>query len=135
MAALSITAANVGLVDGTTQVVTYGETVTQGQPLRLNSSDNEYYLCNHTTTTDVAAVAIALTPGGDGEKGVVLRAGSTIDIGATVAIGTVYCVGPSDGNINPTADLGSGDYVNIVGHAVSTSNILLTFNNLGVAVA
>lgn len=135
MAALTITAANVGIVAGTPQTITYGETVAQGEPLRRNSSDGEYYLCNHTTLADCAAEAIALTPGGDGELGVVLRAGATIDIGATVTAGTAYYIGPTDGDINPFADLGSGDYVTIVGHAISTSNILLTFDQLGIAIA
>lgn len=135
MAAISITAANVGLISGSTKTVTYGETITQGQPLRKLSADNEYYLCNQDTAVDADASAIALTPGGDGELGVVLTAGAVIDIAATIAIGTVYCVGAVDGAIAPTADLGSGDFVTIVGHAISTSNMLLTFNVLGVAKA
>lgn len=137
MAALTITAANVGMSTGNASTVTYGETIAQGEPVRLDSSDQKYYLCNHTTTTDVAAVAIALTPGGADEIGVVMFGGTNqkIKIGATVAIGTVYVVGPTDGDINPSGDLASGDYVNIIGHAVSTTELLLTFNNLGVAVA
>ena len=135
MAALSITAANVALVSGGVRTVTYGETVTQGQPLRKLSTDNKFYLCNQDDATQAAASVIALTPGGDGDLGVVAGAGATINIGATVAIGTVYCVGASDGEIDPTADLASGDFVTIIGHAVSTSNMLLTFNALGVAKA
>ena len=135
MAALSITAANVGLVSGSTQVVTYGETVTQGMPVRELAADNKFYKCLHDDATQVAAVGIALTPGGDGDQGVIARAGTTIAMGATLAIGTVYCVGAVDGEIDPTGDLGSGDFVNIVGHAVSTANMLLTFDDLGVAKA
>ena len=136
MAALSITAANVAYVQGSTQIVTYGETVTQGQPIREHT-DGKFYLCNNTTSTDAGATKIALTPGSADEKGVAMGGGvnSDIKIGATVAAGTSYYVGGSDGDIVPHGDLSSGDHIVVIGHGISTTTIRLTFNNLGATIA
>lgn len=135
MAALTITAADVGYVSGPTKVVQVGEAVAQGEPLRELTSDGKYYLCNHTTTTDGGASLVALTPASSDGYVVAAAATAVIDIGATVAIGTCYVVGPTDGDINPLGDLATGDFVTVIGHAVSTSDIKLTFDRLEVAVA
>ena len=137
MAALTITAGDVGVVDDTaaTRVVQVGEAVTQGEPLRVDTSDNKYYLCNNGTNAESAATAIALTAADADGYVLVAFTSSKIDIGATVAIGTTYVVGPTDGDINPQSDLGTGDWVTVIGHAISTTEILLTFNQLEVQVA
>lgn len=128
MADLTITAANVGLTDSSTvtyQLVTYGETITQGQPLYLNTSDNEYYKADaNASSTTAAAAGIALTPGGNGEKGIIVTSGY-MDLGATMTVGQTYCVSATAGGIAPISDLTTGDYPCILGIAETAGKIKL----------
>ena len=137
MVALSITAGNVLQATGaTTEVVTYGATITQGQAVYLDTTTSTWKLADADATVLTAAVGgISLTSGVATQKGVICTAGN-INPGATVAIGTAYALDGAGvaGAIAPIADLGSGDWVSILGIATTTSNILLKINVSGVQV-
>lgn len=135
MADLSITAANVSLTSGnaTVEQVVYGATITQGQVLYEDANDsNKYKLADNDDVTQAAAKGIALTPGASGEKGYVVKKGP-IDVGATLTVGSRYYVGES-GGIAPEADIGTGEFVTLLGIATAAGVLELNINASGIAV-
>lgn len=132
MADLTITPANVALAGSTTgagpTVVQYGEAVTQGEPLYINSSDGKYYLADaDASATAAEATKLAMTPGGADDYGIVAGAEMEVDLGATLTVGTTYVVSATAGGIAPIADLTTGDYTCIIGTAETASKIKLKF--------
>lgn len=132
MADLSQTAANVAVGASTTvtRSVQAGESVTQGMPL-YTSTDGKVYQCDANDTAAKSAVEyIALTPAStDGYCLVALPSDtpgrSLINLGATLAVGTVYAVSATKGAIAPIADITSTQYVTVIG--IATTAALLDF--------
>jgi hypothetical protein len=133
MADLSVTAASVAIGASTTptRVVQYGEAVTQGQPLYRNATDGKRYRCDANDGVAKAAVAeIALTPGAADAYGLVALPSSTpgqslVNLGATLAVGTVYAVSANVGGIAPIGDITSTQFVSVIG--IATTTALLDF--------
>ncbi len=137
MADLSITAANVGVHDSgaLTQIVQAGESVTQGNPVYLNSA--KYYQCDADAGASNAVCAgIAITPAdADGYFVMATPSANTIlDLGATLVVGTIYVLSGTKGAIAPSADLASGDYVTTLGIATAADKLVLDIQVSGVAV-
>lgn len=132
MADITVTAANVAVGASTlrTKIVQFGEAVTQGQVLYLSTSDSKYYKCDADAAASAIAECIALTPGSTNGYGLVAIAATEpgkalVNLGATLAVGTVYAVSTTAGGIAPIADLASGDYITTLG--VATTTALLDF--------
>lgn len=129
MADLSQTAANVAIGSSTapTRRVQYGESVTQGMPVYLKESDSKYYQCDaNDTAAKAVAAGIALTPGATDGYGLIAIPSdspgiSLVNLGATLAVGTVYAVSATKGAIAPVADISSTQYVTILGVATTAS--------------
>jgi hypothetical protein len=123
---LTITAANVKATSQTATIarVKFGETVTQGQAVRLDDATGEYMKADADAGSDAAAavVGITLTPGGDNEYGYIISQG-TLNIGATLTVGEIYVLSGTAGGVCPEADLATGDRVTVIGVATSTSII------------
>jgi len=134
MANLSQTAANVaaGGNNVSFSLVQAGEAVTQGQPVYQSSSTLKYL---QTDANDTAAKAdakgIALTPAAS-DGYFLLAKGGPVNLGATLAIGTLYAVSATKGAICPVADLATSDYVTILGIATTTALIDLKISVSGV---
>lgn len=132
MADLSQTAANVkrGTATTPTRNVTYGETITQGQPLYL-ATDGKWYRCDANDGAAKAACGgIALTPGVADDGGTIAIPSSTpgqslVNVGATLAVGMTYAISTTVGGIRPVTDAGSGEFVTTLG--VATTTALLDF--------
>lgn len=123
MADLSITAASV--IAGSNAVIargTFGETVTAGQAVYLDSSTKKWLKADSNSATAAARQAggIALNGGAINQPATVQTAGD-ITIGATLTAGSPYYLSETPGGIEPTADLGSGEYVCLLGLASSTT--------------
>ncbi len=136
MAALTITAANVfAAADVSTKVVTSGATVTAGMAVYKDLADgNKYKGCTTASAAAALCAGIALNGGTDGQRLTIGMSGD-ITIGDTVVVGSTYYVGAAAGNdglIEP--DVGSGDFVTILGVAISASVIRLRINVSGVDV-
>ncbi len=134
MAALTVTAANVGVKETgvSLEVVPCGETFTQGQPLYKKSSDNLWYKADSNASSATAdAKGVALTPGAASGYAVIVKAGK-YNPGATVTVGQIYCVGATAGEIVPYADLTTGDYVTYLGVGSTSSEITLAIKATGV---
>lgn len=135
MADLTQTAANVHIYDKdvSTRILKAGGTITQGMPV-YKASDGDYEPADADAANTAAAAAIALTPASSGEYFVALTKGN-VDVGATLVVGTTYVVSTTAGAIAPQADLGSGDYVTVLGIATTTSTLNLNINVSAVAIA
>jgi hypothetical protein len=136
VADLTITAANVGRGGATTEIqqnCQFGEAMTQGQSTYL-STDNKWYKADADTSSASMAKGVVMTPASTNGYGDIALSGP-IAIGATVAVGQVYVVSTTAGGIAPYADLGTGDFVTILGVADTTSTINLSINATGIAKA
>lgn len=135
MADLTITAASVKVKSVTSQPLlgVVGESVTQGQPCYLKSSDSKYWKADADTLAEAAATVVALTPAATDGYALFAKAGATIDLGATLTVGQVYVVSATAGGICPYADLGSGDFVTIIGVPTAADSIELVMHSCTVA--
>jgi hypothetical protein len=137
LADLTVTAANVLAGSGAKKVSgTAGASLTAGQVVYLDSATDTYKLAdNDSATADVRVpVGITLHAAGANQPITVLTKGP-ITIGATTAVGVVYCLSSTAGGICPSADIGTGDYNTIVGIGTSTSVIDVQFHSAGAASA
>jgi len=134
VADLSITAGGVHIVGATTvtERALAGEAVSQGDAV-YKGDDGQWYVADCTDAGKHAAVGIALTAGGAGDRVVVVTSG-LMDLGATLTVGTVYVLSAA-GNIAPAADLASSDYVTVLGVAVAADQFDVSIHASGAQVA
>lgn len=139
MAQLSVTAADVVPGDNAvTRQVTAGATITAGQVVYRDTSDNEYKLADADVQASTVAAGIALNGASDGQPMTIQTEGD-INPGGTVRVGEVYIVSPTAGGIGEsgtsggTLDISSGDFVTILGVGTATNNIALKINVSGAA--
>lgn len=106
-------------------VGTGGEALTQGQPVYLSSS--KWYRCDANDTAAKAVCGgIVLTPCATDGIVVIAPNGASVDLGATLAIGTTYAVSATVGGVCPIADITSGQYPTILGTATTASKLPLS---------
>jgi len=134
MAALSQTAANVIPATGASKkTVVAGGTVTAGMPVYKDTADSdEYKACRANAAGTANCDGIALNGASDGQPLEIQTTGG-INLGATLTVGETYCVSDAvAGQIVPIGDLGSTDYVTVLGIATTASNLKMAINNSGV---
>jgi hypothetical protein len=113
--------------------VLYGATISAGQPLYLDSTDNEHKLADaNASTTTAMARGIAVTPGVDAGYGFIARSGSIILVGTTMVVGEQYYVGPTAGQIIASSELTTGDRVTLLGVAASATQLDLNVKVTGI---
>lgn len=104
--------------------VVYGATIAAGQPIYLDTTDNEYKLADaDLTITTAECRGIAMTPGIDGGMGYMAFGGSIILVGTTMAVGTEYFASDTAGGIRPVGDIDSGDWPCRLGNASTTTQL------------
>lgn len=123
MADLTITAANV--IPGSNADIDFGyagEAIAQGKGVYLSSTTNRWMLADSNSATVEArkAKAIALNAAANGQPVTVQKSGD-ITIGATLTPGVAYYLSDTPGGICPIADVGTGEYVCLLGLAKSAS--------------
>jgi hypothetical protein len=129
MADLTITAANVKKTDSTliTEGIA-GATITAGQPVYKDSTaSNKLKPADADVLASAAAVGIALH-GASADQPLKYATGGNLTLGVVMTAGAVYVVSTTAGGIAPVADLGSGDFVTLLGIATSTSNLKLSIS-------
>lgn len=143
MSDISVTAANVAQYAGSgvvTEDVTAGASVTAGQPVYLDTADQDAAGNGMAKAADADLSALAATV-----RGIALHAASRgqplkiqkagdINPGGTVAVGTIYVASATAGGISPHGSLATGMYTSIIGIGKTASKIGLAINNSGVAV-
>lgn len=135
MANIAVTAANVQ-PGSTAKLVygTFGATVTAGQLLYQDATDNKFKLFDADASAATGVLAgVAMCGGANGQPATVLVSGD-YNPGGTVAVGTVYVGSATAGALCPTSDLVTGMYTNVLGVATTTSNIRVNIQASGVAV-
>lgn len=123
MADLSVTAASV--VAGSNAVIargSFGESLTAGQAAYLDPTSHKWMKADSNSATVAARQAggIALNGGALNQPATVQTSGK-ITIGATLTPGVAYYLSDTPGGICPVADVGSGEYVCLLGLAESAS--------------
>lgn len=135
MVDLVITAANVQRgTNAVTTTGTAGAAVTAGQCVYFDKITKRYLLADSNSATVAArrATAIALHAASAGQPLTVQTSGD-LTLGATMVAGTSYYLSDTPGGICPVADVGTGEWVNVIGVAKSTTAIQLTFAYPGVS--
>ncbi len=122
MAAISITAANVLHSNQSTFFTgTAGATITQGQPIYLDTVTNSYKLANALTNNPVAG--IAMVSASTNQDMVICSRDANFAPGFTSTTGNVILVGNVAGQLNPYEDRGTGWYVTTLGTMISTTRM------------
>jgi hypothetical protein len=62
-----------------------------------------------------------------------VQTAGTLTLGATMTAGTVYYLSDTPGGICPLADVGAGEYVEVIGVATSTTVMQLILAYSGVS--
>lgn len=126
MSDLSQTAANVKLMSATQPTVgTAGEALTQGQPVYLSAS--KWYRCDANDGVAKAACGgIVLTPNAADLPVVIAPNNATVDLGATLAIGTTYGISATVGGVCPIADITSTQFPTVLGTATAVNKLPLS---------
>jgi len=133
MADLTVTAGNVQHATGANLVQGIaGGTITAGMALYL-ASGLLLAAQNDDTAATAAAVGIATHGASEGQPLVYQRAGN-INLGATLTVGKVYCVGAAGGGIAPFEDIVSTNgFCTVLGVATTASNLKMGIVVGGVA--
>jgi len=118
--------------DTVSQKVTYGATVSAGQTVYLDTTDNEYKLAGATSTTLAKVKGVAITPGVDGGEGYIATDGSIILVGTTMGVGEHYVASATAGGIAPEADLTTGNICTDIGRASSATTLRLSIAATGI---
>jgi hypothetical protein len=136
MSDLSITAASVLAVASTakTEPGTAGEAITRGMACYKSSTTGKWMKADADSATAEArtAAGIALCDAGDAQP-IFMQTAGNITIGATLVANTAYYLSSGAGGICPLADVGTGEYMQLIGIAISTSVLKLSFLATGVA--
>lgn len=136
MADLSITAANV--IPGTGAVIDKGKkaggTVTAGMPVYLDSN-NKWQAADADDATQAAASGIALNSAEDDQPLHVQTSGQIqLATSSLMTLGVVYVVSTTAGGIAPDTDLGTGDFLTVVGVSLADeTTMVLCFGASGAA--
>lgn len=101
---------------------TAGATITAGMPVYLDSTDaNSVKPADASAQASAVVVGIALNGGADGQPIEYCTEDTALNVGATLAVGAVYVASATAGGIAPEADIGSGEYVTVLGVAMTPS--------------
>lgn len=134
MVDLVITATSV--VAGTDVVTTddtAGEAITAGKAVYFNTTTRRWMLADSNSATVEArkAAGIALHAASTGQP-IRVQTKGPITIGATLTPGVAYYLSDTPGGICPVADIGTGEYVCLLGFATSATvlDINIQFPNV-----
>ncbi len=115
MADVSLTASQVTWSSGVAPIIgTAGETITEGMPVYLSTSDNRYYKCDADVEASSIIAGVALSNAVAGRPMVIAPPGAVINVGATLTAGTYYCASTTAGGVAPETDLTSGKWPTIL---------------------
>lgn len=136
MADLSITVANV--LQASNAIVEHGTTgsgaLTAGQAVYKDATSGTWKKAD-SDDADAhvrAATGIALHNSNPGQP-IEVQRGGDLNLGATLTPGVEYYLSNTPGGICPVADVGSGEYVCLIGVATSASNLSLNFKYTAVS--
>lgn len=135
MANLAITATSVVAgADATKLTGIAGETITAGAALYKSSVSGKLMLADSNSGTAEARQTIGIALNGAAlNQPVVMQKSGDITLGATLVAGTAYYLSDTPGAICPVADVGSGEFVCLIGLAKSTTVLTIGIQFPGVS--
>lgn len=123
MTDISVTAGNVTWVSGTRWMLGIaGATITPGQSIYLDTATNTYKLADANAAASAVVAGIALDSAVSGRPFLFAPPGAVINWGATLTAGTIYELSETAGGVAPSADIGTGVYVNVLCIGAGTGN-------------
>jgi hypothetical protein len=127
MADISITSASVIWVDGPKTTGICGEAITKaGMPLYQNSSDLKLYMCIDTSQAAAACVGVSLNVTSAANQPITYaQPGANVTYNAALTEGAGFYVTDTAGGLSLFADRNTGDWLQLVGVATSTTNLFL----------
>ncbi len=132
MAAYSITAANVLHSSSATIFTgTAGTSITQGQPLYLDTVTNTYKLANALTNSPVAG--IAMVGASANQDMVICSRDPNFAPGFTINSGNFVLVGNTAGTLQPVEDRTTGWYVTSMGVGIGGNRLNFAINGSNTA--
>lgn len=126
MADLSITPADVATVAGSGETFESGEAgaaIDAGESVYRSAADNEWYLADASAAATARARGVAVCSAAAGQR-VIVQTKGKVDLGAGTQ-GETYVVSATAGGIAPIADLGSGEFVTVLGVCDSGNELQL----------
>ena len=141
MADLTITAANMVAVSGTPLRGTALATITAGQPLYWDTTNglfgpNVGLADGNGSALLRTCVGISLHASLTGQPIAYLGTpGDVLGFGAILTVNKIYITSLAVGMIAPDADDAAGNYLQLLGVAITTSNLRLILYNSGVVTA
>jgi hypothetical protein len=134
MADLTITAANVVPGSDARMVNGFaGETIAQGKAV-YKASTGLWMLADANSATALARAATGIAVcGASANQPITVQQSGQITIGATLTANLPYFLSDTPGGIGILADIGTGEYGCLIGMAISTTVLQLSFNYTGVA--
>jgi len=135
MTDISITAANVvSGSDARTVAGVAGEAITAGQALYKAAATGRWMKADADAATAEAreAKGISLNGASTGQP-VNVQTSGKITIGGTLTPGIAYYLSGTAGGICPVADVGTGEYVDLIGMATTAAVLDLEFNYTAVS--
>jgi hypothetical protein len=137
MADLVLTAANVKATNAQTKIE-YGRVaaaaVAAGDVVCIDSTGKAALADTDSATALIRTPrGIALNSAAADQHVAIAYAGS-VTLGAVLTKGTIYALSDVAGKIRPVADNGAGDYVNILGVAASTTELVMNVNASGIVI-
>lgn len=134
MADLSPSAVAMNLYsDSVIGIVQGGEAIAAGQIVYKKSADNKYYKADADALESAQCAGIAIMPcPAASDYFAILRRGG-IDLGCTLTVGETYFVSGTAGGLQPSADVGAGEYVTKVGIAITAAKLEVDIHVSGIA--
>jgi hypothetical protein len=134
MTDLSVTAASV-VADSSASTTTgrAGETVTAGQAVYLDPTVKKWLKADSNSATAAAKKAGGIALNGAAlNQPLVIATDGPVTMGATMVAGSPYYLSETPGGIQPSADLGAGENVCLIGYATSTTVLDISIKAPGV---
>lgn len=110
-----------------------GETITAGQAV-YKAADGKWYKADSNSATALARVATAIASNGaSANQPITVQKSGKITIGGTLTASLAYYLSDTAGGICLIADVGSGEYSEVIGMATSTTELDLVLKSSGAA--
>lgn len=135
MADITITPANVVAgADSSAVTGVAGETIAAGKAVYLSSTTKKWMLADSNSATAEARKAKGISLNGASlNQPIAIHKAGDITIGGTLVAGTAYYLSDTPGGICPLADVGSGEYLCLLGLAKSTTVLAVDIQFPGVS--
>ena len=111
-----------------------GEAITQGRAVYLADATKKWMLADSNSATAEARRATGMSLNSASlNQPLSVQQGGTYGAGTTLTPGVAVYLSDTPGGICPVADVGTGEYVEIIGIAISESQMTLQFSFPNVA--